>query len=136
VLMSSVVFLTGCGVAPMSYESPLGAPPNYRSIIAENLRSPRSPPLRASQSANELFNESGNIFADPKEIGSVEIADTQRQVMSASLGWTWMTCIKAQVGKAYNTYAIFIVGNSIVDGRISVLADRCDDFHFQQLNWR
>jgi hypothetical protein len=85
---------------------------------------------------NELFNESGNIFADPKEIGPVEIADTQRQVMSASLGWTWMTCIKAQIGKAYNTYAIFIVGNSIVDARISVLADRCDDFHFQQLNWR
>jgi hypothetical protein len=133
-----VELLASCapGVVPYG-DSSLEREPNFEAIITQNLRSPRTEPAETQKIADinsTFFSERGNIFSNPKKIGFVEIADSGRRVIDSTIGWTWMTCIRAQVGDTRGTYAIFISGNAIVDARNSVIPDRCDAFKYRPVD--
>jgi len=135
-----VELLASCapGVVPYG-DSSLEREPNYEAIITQNLRSPRTEPGVDQKIANinsTFFGERGNIFSNPKKIGFVEIADSGRRVINNTIGWTWMTCIRAQIGDTRGTYAIFISGNAVVDARLSIVADRCDGLNYRPLDFR
>ena len=123
------------GLSPVA--PPIEPEPNYRAIIAKNLRSPRVTPTTTvtATDENKFFDERGNIFLDPKKIGSIKIANSQRREFFNTYGWTWMTCIQAQ-GEINGTFAIFISGNTIVDARRNVLADGCEGLNYQPLDLR
>jgi hypothetical protein len=142
-------FLANCAGSLHSVAPPIEPEPNYRAIIAKNLRSPRVPstePTRpttptaaetvAATVNSNFFDERGNIFLDPKKIGSIKIADSQRREFHNVFGWTWMTCIQAEGGEINGTFAIFISENAIVDARRSVLTDRCEGSNYQPLDLR
>ncbi len=129
--------LANCAGSLSSVDPPVEPEPNYRAIIAKNLRSPRVTPT-TTVTANDdynFFDERGNIFSDPKKIGSIKIADSQRREFNNTLGWTWMTCIQVQ-GEINGTFAIFISGNAIVDARRNVLTDGCEGLNYQPLDLR
>lgn len=126
-------FLANCAGSPSSVDPPIEPEPNYRVIVAKNLRSPRAETVADTVNSN-FFEERGNIFLDSKKIGSIEIADSQRREFHNTFGWTWMTCIQAQGGEINGTFAIFIAGNTIVDARRSVLIDRCEGLNYQPLD--
>jgi hypothetical protein len=128
-------FLANCAGSLSSVGPPIESEPNYRAIIAKNLRSPRAA-IAAETVNSNFFEERGNIFLDPKKIGSIEIADSQRREFHNTFGWTWMTCIQAQGGEINGTFAIFIAGNTIVDARRGVLSDRCEGLSYQPLDLR
>jgi hypothetical protein len=128
-------FLANCAGSLSSIDPPIEPEPDYRAIIAKNLRSPIVTPVAATVNSN-FFDERGNIFLNPKRIGSIEIADSQRRVFHNTSGWTWMTCIQAQGGEINGTFAIFIAGNTIVDARRAVLTDRCEGLNYHPLDLR
>jgi len=129
--------LAGCAGGLASYEPPAEPAPNYREIIAKNLMSPRLTPVITTKptdaATDSFFDDKGNIFLDPKKIGLVEIADSQRREVS-TIGWAWMTCIRLSGGETNGTYAIFVSGGAIVEARRSVLTDRCEEFNYQPLD--
>jgi hypothetical protein len=139
-------FLGSCAESVPSLDPPIDPAPNYRAIIAKNLRSsrvtpPSDPRLKTPEGAASavginFFDERGNIFSDPKKVGSIEVADSQRQELNDAFGWTWMTCIRAQGGEINGTFAVFISGNAIVDSRRSILTDRCEGLKYQPLDLR
>jgi hypothetical protein len=126
-------FLTGCAADQVNINPPAEPEPDYRTIIANNLRSSRlAPQKRADEPSSEFFDGTGNIFANPKKIGSVEIADSQRLELSNN-GWAWMTCIRIQTGEPLGTFAIFISKGAIVDARRSISPDRCEEMIYRPL---
>jgi hypothetical protein len=127
-------FLAGCAADEGHINPPAEPEPDYRTIIANNLKSSRlAPQKRADESSSEFFDGTGNIFANPKKIGSVEIADSQRLELT-NIGWAWMTCIRVQTGQPLGTFAIFISKGAIVDARRSISPDRCEEMNYRPLD--
>ncbi len=137
VLVCLVGLLANCAGSLSPVAPPIEPEPNYQAIIAKNLRSPRATLTTTVTAADEykFFDERGNIFLDPKKIGSIKIAVSQRRVFHNTYGWTWMTCIQVQ-GEINGTFAIFISGNTVVDARRNVLTDGCEGLNYQPLDLR
>ncbi len=145
VLVCLVGLLANCAGSLSPVAPPIEPEPNYQAIIAKNLRSPRATPtttvaatvaeIVGAPDEYKFFDERGNIFLDPKKIGSIKIAVSQRRVFHNTYGWTWMTCIQVQ-GEINGTFAIFISGNTVVDARRNVLTDGCEGLNYQPLDLR
>jgi len=76
--------------------------PNYRQIVADNI---------------------GTIFQNPAELGVLEISNVRQA--DHLQGLAWLTCLRIHAGDAPREYAVFIIGDKIVDARTGVAIDRC-----------
>ena len=76
--------------------------PNYRQIVADNI---------------------GTVFPNPAELGILEISNVRQA--DHLQGQAWLTCLRIHAGDAPQEYAVFIIGDKIVDARIGVAIDRC-----------
>jgi hypothetical protein len=76
--------------------------PNYRQIVAANI---------------------GSIFPNTAELGALEISGV-RQV-SHLRGPAWLACLRIHADSAPQEYAVFILGDKIIDTRAGVAVDHC-----------
>jgi hypothetical protein len=76
--------------------------PNYRQIVADNI---------------------GTIFPNPADLGVLEISSVRP--VNHLLGQGWLTCLRVHAEDAAQEYAMFILGDKIIDVRVGVAIDRC-----------
>jgi hypothetical protein len=84
------------------------AEPNYRQIIAENI---------------------ATIFPTPSPLGMLEISGIWRT--NHFKGPAWATCLKIHAENAPQEYAVFIQDGKIIDQRVGVAVDRCNQQSYQ-----
>jgi hypothetical protein len=77
------------------------AEPNYRQIVADNI---------------------GSIFPNAV-LGTMEISGVRP--INHLRGPAWVTCLKLHAADSTQEYAVFIVGDKIIDARAGVAIDRC-----------
>ena len=77
------------------------AEPNYRQIVADNI---------------------GSVFPNAA-LGMLEISGVRP--VNHLRGPAWLTCIKIHADDSPQEYAVFILGDKIIDSRASVAIDRC-----------
>ena len=114
---------SAAGLAASNTEVPVAGPdPSYRKVVATHLK---------------------QVLKHPSTYDSFEISDP-RWVNSIN-GWTWLTCVRfhewaepgpeqTEVENSPNyrpqdrihSYALFLDGDKIVDGRFAVQTDSCD----------
>jgi hypothetical protein len=103
-----------------------GPAPNAASIIANNLgRKPKTD--YAGTVPAQL------IFPASKRVEHVEMSDLLRPVRTDLYGWAWQTCIRANVEGLPHTYAVFIGGDRVVDSRMALAPDQCDQGQYRPL---
>jgi hypothetical protein len=78
-----------------------GPDPSYAKLVAKHLKS----------------------FKDYASYSAFEISDF-RWVQSVK-GWSWLTCIRFQDHGRVRTYALFLKGDAVIDGRYAVETDGC-----------
>jgi hypothetical protein len=103
-----------------------GPAPNAASIIANNL------------SAHPKMDYTGTvptqlIFQANKRVEQVEISDLLRQIRTDLYGLAWQACIRANAEGRPHTYAVFIKGDRVVDSRMALALDQCDQGHYTPL---
>ena len=76
--------------------------PNYRQIVADNIAS---------------------VFPSQTSLGTLEISGVRP--VNHLRGMAWLTCLRIHADSAPQEYAVFILGNRIVDQRVGVMVDRC-----------
>ena len=77
------------------------AEPNYRQIVADNI---------------------GSIFPNAVP-GTMEISGVRP--VNHLRGPAWVTCLKLQAVDSTQEYAVFILGDKVIDARAGVAIDRC-----------
>ncbi|HXX25675.1 MAG TPA: hypothetical protein VEJ40_03350 [Pseudolabrys sp.] len=129
--LTAAVLLYGCvsSVAQQGGTPPTQPTPNYRGIIARNLKAKED--FVDPTNINATYIESrGGIFPSTAKVDSVQISDSIKMVQTMYHGWAWQTCLKANVNGAAVTYAVFISGNRLVDARSAIIVDNCDKAHY------
>jgi hypothetical protein len=101
------ICLAGCAAGIQNLpDSPLSgdtSEPNYRQILADEI---------------------GTIFPDdPAALGVLELSGVRP--VSHLRGLAWLTCLRIHAEDAAQEYAVFILGDKIIDVRIGVAIDRC-----------
>jgi hypothetical protein len=76
--------------------------PDYRRLVAGNIKT---------------------MFPNPAALGTLEISGIRR--VDHLRGPAWLTCLKLDAKGTPQHYAIFIIGNKIVDSRAGIVIDRC-----------
>jgi hypothetical protein len=76
--------------------------PNYRQIVADNI---------------------GTIFPTPAELGVLEISGVRP--VNHLRGLAWLTCLRIHAEDAAQDYALFILGDKIIETRVGVAIDGC-----------
>jgi hypothetical protein len=76
--------------------------PNYRQILADNI---------------------GTIFPNPAALGVLEISSVRP--VNHLQGLAWLTCLRIHAEDSAQEYAVFILGDKVIDGRVGVAIDRC-----------
>jgi hypothetical protein len=76
--------------------------PNYRQIVADNI---------------------GSLFANPAELGVLEISGAR--TVNHLRGNAWLTCLRIHADSAPQEYAVFILGDKVIDSRTGVVMDHC-----------
>ena len=134
IALTVVVLLYGCvaSAAQQSGTPPTQPTPNYRGIIAKNLKA-KDEFKEGAESSVTYFETRGGIFASKAKIDGVEVSDSIKMVQTMYHGWAWQTCLKANVNGAAVTYAVFISGNHLVDARSAIVVDNCDKAHYEPL---
>jgi hypothetical protein len=108
-LMLVPVTLTACSELAQPGEAlPPDTPPPYASLAAKHLQS-----VLKDRAAYEGFEISG-----PRWVHSVT-------------GWNWLACVHFHDRGHLRTYALFIQGNAVVDGRYAVETDACEPQTYQ-----
>jgi hypothetical protein len=103
-----------------------GPAPNAASIIANNLGAhPKMDPAATVQV--QL------IVPANKRVDHVEISDLLRPIRTNLYGWAWQTCIRANVEGRPHAYAVFIEGDRVVDSRMALALDQCDQGQYTPL---
>jgi len=77
--------------------------PNYRQIVADNIETV----LRSS----------------PAALGVLEISGVRP--VNHLRGLAWLTCLRVHAEDAAQEYAVFILGDKIIDMRVGVAIDHC-----------
>jgi len=97
--------LLGCSSLALPKEdAPASGPdPASNSWVADNLK---------------------EAFKDHASYDGFEISE-YRSVHSIK-GWAWLVCVRFQDHAQKRTYALFIKGDHVVDGRYAVQTDGCD----------
>ena len=123
--------LSGCvgKSAFLLNEPPAERPPNFRAIIVESLRI-KSETAPRTQSELNYFVDRGGIFPPTTKIDDVKISDAIRMVQTNMHGWAWLTCMRLNANGSPVTYAVFITGNHVVDARVAVAIDNCDQGNY------
>jgi hypothetical protein len=103
-----------------------GPAPNAASIIANNL-GPK-PKMDSSTLVPAQL-----IFPADKHVDHVEISDLLRPVRTDLYGLAWQTCIRANVEGHLHAYAVFIAGDRVVDSRMALVPDQCDQGQYRPL---
>jgi len=112
--------LAGCTATMAAAQAGRPAPPDTKAIVLRYLHSQPVPPAGA-----DLGKGPGNLFADPKKLGLVELSPPSL-VQHPMLGWTWVACLRTHPdGQSAHDYALFISGKRIQDARLSVATDHC-----------
>ena len=107
-ILALAVGLAGCAAgSAIQYlpEPPLQADlsePNYRQIVAANI---------------------GSIFPGTGELGALEISGARP--VSHLRGPAWLACLRIHADSTPQEYAVFIVGDKIIDTRAGVAVDHC-----------
>jgi hypothetical protein len=102
------IALAGCAAGSVVQYLPEPAPqpdlsePNYRQIVADNITS---------------------VFPSSTELGTLEIS-AARPVKHLR-GPAWLTCLRIRADSAPQEYAVFILGDKIIELRAGVAVDRC-----------
>jgi hypothetical protein len=138
--------LSGCvgESAFLLNEPPAERQPNFRAIIVESLRIKSDirqnvdAQRKAGQDSNResdlnYFVDRGGIFPPKTKIDDVNISDAIRMVQTNTHGWAWLTCMRLNANGSPVTYAVFITGNHVVDARIAVAIDNCDQGNYAPL---
>jgi hypothetical protein len=103
-----------------------GPAPNAASIIANNL-GPK-PKMDSSTLVPAQL-----IFPADKRVDHVEMSDLLRPVRTDLSGWAWQTCIRANVEAHPHAYAVFIADDRVVDSRMALAPDQCDQGQYRPL---
>ena len=77
------------------------AEPNYRQIVADNI---------------------GSVFPNAVP-GTMEISGVRP--VNHLRGPAWVTCLKLHAADSTQEYAVFILGDKVIDARAGVAIDRC-----------
>jgi hypothetical protein len=107
-ILALAVGLAGCAAgSAIQYlpEPPLQADlsePNYRQIVAANI---------------------GSIFPGTGELGALEISGVRP--VSHLRGPAWLACLRIHADGTPQEYAVFIVGDKVIDTRAGVAVDHC-----------
>ena len=135
-IVLQVALLAGGGCTwttpPLSDGSPQGPAPNYRAIIAKSLIAKTGLP----GSSGNYIRDRGGIFPANTKLDHVEISDTIRMVQTNLYGWAWEACIRLNVNNLPATYAVFISDGVVVDARLAILPDSCEDGNYAPLEMR
>jgi hypothetical protein len=105
------MLVAGCSLGDtvlLPSERVAGPPPLYRKLIAGGL---------------------AGIVGDPKRVGPLQISGL-RQVDSYK-GPAWLVCLRAAPDGRPLDHAVFIQNEKIVDSRLAVRTDRCDEQAFE-----
>ena len=103
-----------------------GPAPNPARIIADNLG--RHPNMKYTGTVPTQL-----IFPADKRVDHVEMSDMLRQIRTDLYGWAWQTCIRANVEGRSHAYAVFVEGDRVVDSRMALALDQCDQGHYTPL---
>jgi hypothetical protein len=105
--------LPGCSELAQSGETspPTGAQPPFVSLAATHLQS---------------------VLKDRASYDDFEISGL-RWVHSIT-GWSWLACVHFHDHGHLRTYALFIQGNAVVDGRFAVETDACEAQTYTQFD--
>ena len=103
-----------------------GPAPNAAAIIANNLGQHPKTDYTATV-PTQL------IFPADKRVDHVEMSDLLRPMRTDLYGWAWQTCIRANVEGLPHAYAVFITGDRVVDSRMALAPDQCDQGHYRPL---
>jgi hypothetical protein len=76
--------------------------PNHRQIVAVNI---------------------GSIFPNTAELGALEISGVRP--VSHLRGPAWLACLRIHADSTPQEYAVFILGDKIIDTRAGVAVDHC-----------
>jgi hypothetical protein len=128
--------LSGCvgESASLLTEPPAERPPNFRAIIVASLRMKSDIRQNVDAQSNlNYFVDRGGIFPSKTTIDDVKISDAIRMVQTNMHGWAWLTCMRLNANGSPVTYAVFITGNHVVDARIAVAIDNCDQGNYAPL---
>ena len=106
----------GCSVLDMAFPPSTDdvsevAPP-YRRIIASRL---------------------GHIAGDTARVGVLQISGARR--VEHLRGASWLICLKTSAFLQPRYYAIFIQGEQLVESRLAVVLDRCEEQPYDLFNW-
>jgi hypothetical protein len=107
-ILAMSIALAGCAAGNIVQylpDPPLPADlsePNYRQIVADNI---------------------GSAFPNQTSLGTLEISGVRP--VNHLRGLAWLTCLRIHADSAPQEYAVFILGDKIVDLRIGVVIDRC-----------
>jgi hypothetical protein len=112
------ICLGGCAAGPIIQNLP-GPPlpqdlsePNYRQIVADNI---------------------GNLFLkDPVDLGVLEISGVRP--VNHLRGPAWLTCLRIHAEDAAQEYALFILGDKIIDQRVNVAIDHCKQQTYERFD--
>src|SRR5262245_52809718 len=105
--------LTGCSLGevaspPLAPEVAYLPEPPYRKLVAGGIVSILGDPSRAA----------------PMQISGLRRVDTVK-------GPSWLACLRANANTQPRSYAVFIQDERIVESRIAVMIDRCDEQVYQ-----
>ena len=111
-----VLTLAGCSVLdvafPPSREDASEMAPPYRRIVASRL---------------------GSIAGDTARVGVLQISGARR--VDHMRGASWLVCLKTSAFLQPRYYAIFIQGEQLVESRLAVVLDRCEEQPYELFNW-
>jgi hypothetical protein len=112
-LLASMV--GGCSISEFlpnwSAEGVAGPVPAYRTIIAQRV--------------NSIVGESSP--------GRVRISDARR--VDSLKGASWLVCLEVGTAPLPRYYAVFIQRERIVDSRLSVVIDQCEQQGYAAFDW-
>ncbi len=108
--------LAGCSALdlafPPSTDDVTEMAPPYRRIIAARL---------------------GYIAGDTARMGVLQISGARR--VEHVRGPSWLICLKTSAFLQPRYYAIFIQGEQLVESRLAVVLDRCEEQRYELFNW-
>ena len=107
-----LVALSGCSeLARPSDTMPPDAQPPYVSLAAKHLLS----------ALKDRTSYDGFEISVPRWVHAIR-------------GWSWLACVHFHDHGHWRTYALFIQGNAVVDGRYAVETDACETQTYTQFD--
>jgi hypothetical protein len=105
----------GCSISEFlpnwSAEGVAGPAPAYRTIIAHRVR---------------------EIVGDP---GTAQLRISDGRRVDSLKGASWLVCLEVENSPLLRYYAVFIQRDRIVDSRLSVIIDQCEQQSYAPFDW-